>query len=96
MCFQYLGFSSRLTIRKVGDRLFHLKCLVLSSCIYFLVEDKEGSAVSCEKNLRKRQGRGAGGKVGYRWKNMYQEGIDSLPLSALETSMNPCCNAIRQ
>ena len=59
--FQYLGFSSRLTIRKVGDRLFHLKCLVLSSCIYFLVEDKEGSAVSCEKNLRKRQGRGAGG-----------------------------------
>ena len=58
---------------KVGDRLFRLKCLVLSSRIYFLVEDKEGPVVNCEKNLRKRQGRGAGGRVGYSWKNIYQE-----------------------
>ena len=60
ICVQYLSVSSHLTIRKVGDRLFNFKSLVLSSCIYFLVDDKEGSAVNWEKNLRKRQGMGAG------------------------------------
>ena len=53
ICIQYLSVSSHLTIRKVGDRLFYLKCSVLSSCIYFLVEDKEGLSVNGEKNLRK-------------------------------------------
>ena len=41
-------------IRRVDDRLFYLESLALSSCIYFLVEDKEVPAVNCEKNLRKR------------------------------------------
>ena len=54
LCFQYLSASSYLTIRKVGDRLFYFKSMVLSSCIYFLVEDKDGPAVNYEKNLRKR------------------------------------------
>ena len=27
-------------------------------------------------------------------KTFIKNGIDSLPLSAMETSMNPCCNAI--
>ena len=53
ICFQYLSASSYLTIRKVGDRLFYFKSMVLSSCIYFLVEDKDGPAVNYEKNLRK-------------------------------------------
>ena len=92
---RYLGFSSHLTIRKFGDRLFHLKCLVLSTCIYFLVEDKEGSAVSCEKNLRKRQGRGVGGMLATGGKTFIEKGIASLPLSAMETPMNPSCNAIQ-
>ena len=61
ICFQYLSVSSHLTIRKVSGRLFFLKSLVLSSFIYFLVEDKEGPAVNCEKNLRKRQRRRRGG-----------------------------------
>ena len=46
ICFQYLRVSSHSTIRKVSDHLFYLKSLVLSSCIYFLVEDKEGPAVN--------------------------------------------------
>ena len=54
ICFHYLIVSSYLMIRRVDDRLFYLKSLALSSCIYFLVEDKEGPAVNCEKNLRKR------------------------------------------
>ena len=54
ICFPYLSASSYLTIRKVGDRLFYFKSIVLSSCIYFLVEDKDGPAVNYEKNLRKR------------------------------------------
>ena len=54
ICFHYLIVSSYLMIRRVDDRLFYLESLALSSCIYFLVEDKEGPAVNCEKNLRKR------------------------------------------
>ena len=54
ICFPYPSASSYLTIRKVGDRLFYFKSIVLSSCIYFLVEDKDGPAVNYEKNLRKR------------------------------------------
>ena len=94
MCLQYLSVSSHLTSRKVGERLFNLNCFKLSSCIYFLVEDKEGSAVNCEKNLRKRQGRGAGGMLATGGKT-FIDGIASLPLSAMETSLNPSCIAIQ-
>ena len=99
ICFQYLSVSSHLTIRKVCGRLFYLKSLVLSSCIYFLVEDKEGPAVNCEKNLRKRQRRRRGGGGG-KWlaageKTFIKKGIASLPLPAMETSINPCCNAMQ-
>ena len=98
ICVQYLSVSSHLTIRKVGDRLFYFKSLVLSSCIYFLFKDKEVSAVNWEKNLRKRQGMGAGvgGRLATGGKTCIKKKIDSLPLSALETSMSPYCNAIRQ
>ena len=42
----------------------YLKSFVLSSCIYFLVEDKEGPAVNCEKNLTPNaRGGGQGGDV---------------------------------
>ena len=91
---RYLSVSSHLTTRKVGDRLFYFKSLVLSSCIYFRVEDNEGPAVNCEKNLRKRQGRGVGGMLATGGKTSI-DGIASLPLSAMETSVNPSCNAIQ-
>ena len=82
MCFRYLIVSSYLMIRKVDDRLFYLKSLTLSSCIYFLVEDKGGPAVKpCVKNLGKRQGKGRGGGVGNRWKNIYQEGNSLIAAS---------------
>ena len=91
---RYLSVSSHLTTRKVGDRLFYFKSLVLSSCIYFRVEDNEGSAVNCEKNLRKRQGRGAGGmlvrggKTNLRWNSL----IAAFRNGDLG---EPSCNAIQ-
>ena len=91
---RYLSVSSHLTTRKVGDRLFYFKSLVLSSCIYFRVEDNEGPAVNCKKNLRKRQGRGVGGMLATGGKTSI-DGIASLPISAMETSVNPSCNAIQ-
>ena len=70
MCFRYIIVSSYLMIRKVDDQLFYLKSLTVSSCIYFPVVDKEGPAVNCEKNLRKRKGKLGGGGRGEGWQEM--------------------------
>ena len=64
---------------------------LLMHLFFFSTEDKERTAVNYERKLGKT--RAGGGWRGVGRKAFIKKGISLLPLLAMETAMNPLCNA---